>query len=72
MGSELDNKLRKLSECPVHMNVPDGRVMQCKNGHIVCEECHASLDECPSCRCAMEAPGIRCLYAEQGQDSMLM
>ena len=49
MGSELDNKLRKLSECPVHMNVTDGRVMQCKNCHVVCKECHTGLDKCPTC-----------------------
>ena len=72
MGSELESKLRKLSECPVHMDIPNGKIMQCKNGHIVCEECLVSLDECPSCRCTLDTPGIRCLYAEQGPYSMLL
>ena len=49
MCSELETKLRKLSECPLHMDVPDGRVTQCKNGRVVCEESHTGLDKCPTC-----------------------
>jgi len=41
-------------ECPVclEMLMPPIRIMQCSNGHLVCEECESKpeLSSCPTCR----------------------
>lgn len=39
--------------CPVCFVMFDGRIMQCSQGHSVCEKCHRQLKnpiECPQCR----------------------
>lgn len=36
--------------CPVCMVVYEGRILQCSQGHAVCEACQVKLTECPSCR----------------------
>lgn len=30
----------------------EGRILQCSQGHAVCEKCNAQLTECPHCRAA--------------------
>jgi len=51
--SESDNSL-PCPECPVclEMLMPPIRIMQCSNGHLVCEECESKpeLTCCPTCR----------------------
>ena len=64
--NEMEESLYKLPECPVHMGIPEGgHIFQCVNGHILCEQCYEKLTVCPSCRCELKNPGIRCLLAEQ-------
>lgn len=36
--------------CPVCMVVFEGRILQCSQGHAVCEACQLKLSECPHCR----------------------
>lgn len=36
--------------CPVCLSVFEGRILQCSQGHAVCEQCRTRLNECPSCR----------------------
>ncbi|KAG4079542.1 hypothetical protein HA402_010374 [Bradysia odoriphaga] len=36
--------------CPVCMVVFEGRILQCSQGHAVCEACQLKLTECPHCR----------------------
>ena len=53
-------------ECPICLEIPfDSRIMQCRNGHLVCEPCHNRLSLCPVCRVDLARPGTRCLVAEQ-------
>eukprot|EP01084_Bolivina_argentea_P309110 534637_1 len=68
------NKKRKLSpkldareyECPVCMELPEGHIIQCQNGHIICTECYYELDnlQCPTCNVKMDKK-IRCIFAEK-------
>lgn len=36
--------------CPVCYFEFDGRILQCSQGHAVCEKCSLKLTECPHCR----------------------
>jgi len=45
-----DNE-RKDLECPVCIRVPrKPPIYQCKNGHLLCSDCHSKLTYCPTCR----------------------
>ena len=39
-------------ECSVCFNVPTAntKIFQCGNGHLLCDQCHAKLESCPSCK----------------------
>ena len=39
-------KINDLRECPVS----SAPIIQCRNGHIVCKDCHQKLETCPICR----------------------
>ena len=62
-----DNLPQQLSddlECNVCFNVPDVTpIYQCKNGHLLCNECHNKLTRCPCCK--EQLSGIRSLLAEK-------
>ena len=49
-----DDVFAKEFECPVCMDdmKPPTRIFQCRNGHVICENCkaHPELNTCPSCR----------------------
>lgn len=36
--------------CPVCMMTYENRIMQCSQGHSVCERCYSLLTQCPTCR----------------------
>jgi E3 ubiquitin-protein ligase SIAH1 len=58
--SEIEDTL----ECPVCFTVPDrSPIFQCPNGHIVCKDCKARIDECPTCR--QPIGNLRNLIAEK-------
>jgi E3 ubiquitin-protein ligase SIAH1 len=45
------DSLREIVECPVCMEVPrNGPIHQCRNGHVVCNQCKQRLERCPACR----------------------
>lgn len=43
-------KLHKLLECPVCYDKLSPPVTSCVNGHVVCDKCRKSLQNCPTCR----------------------
>ena len=44
-------KINHLLECPVCMEtISSAPIFQCRNGHIVCKDCHPKLETCPICR----------------------
>ena len=37
--------------CPICLQLPKNKVLQCLNGHILCEECQEKVKKaCPQCR----------------------
>ena len=64
-------------ECVVCYGVPKGKIFQCPNCHLLCEECRAKLDtftagktlwsqvKCPKCRVFMGHDWIRNKWAEE-------
>ena len=64
----------KAMECVVCLSVNPGRVLQCSQGHLICQTCHSNLlsrgvkgktVECPVCRVPYPPEPIRNLLAEQ-------
>lgn len=37
-------------KCPICFEMPEGKIFQCKDGHVIGEECYMQLKECPQCR----------------------
>ena len=65
---ELDEEVKKyfkeLLECPVCFETIDSvPIYQCRNGHVVCKDCHPKLETCPICRELSDGP-IRSLKLE--------
>ena len=51
-------------ECPVCLNVPKvGPIYQCRNGHLLCKNCHPKMVKCPICQIPLEK--LRNLLSEQ-------
>jgi len=51
-------------ECPVCLVVPKmGPIYQCRNGHLLCKECHPRMKCCPLCQIPLEK--LRNLLSEQ-------
>ncbi len=58
--------------CPICLDVRhDCKIFQCNNGHLICEPCHASVNECPVCRARLSRPGSRCLFAEKSIQALV-
>ena len=65
---DLDDEVKKyfkdLLECPVCFETIDSvPIYQCRNGHVVCKDCHPKLETCPICRELRDGP-IRNLKLE--------
>ena len=57
-------KLKSNLECPVCFVVPKvGPIYQCRNGHLLCNECHPKMKRCPLCNIPLEK--LRNLLSEQ-------
>ena len=42
---------KDLLECPICFHTIDSvPIYQCRNGHVVCNDCHPKLENCPICR----------------------
>ena len=50
VANASDNDLASLFECPVCFDYALPPIMQCQSGHIVCSNCRAKLNMCPTCR----------------------
>ena len=61
-------KMEKIYQCPVCLSLPQCKIYQCKQGHLICSECHHKIKKprkCPTCRIRMQVTPIRSLAAEQ-------
>lgn len=47
---ELWCKLGEIASCPVCCNRLKAPVKHCRNGHTICNNCHARVRHCPICR----------------------
>lgn len=54
-------------ECSVCFNVPtaNAKIFQCGNGHLLCDQCHAKLESCPSCKKRLYVRGA---YGDDGDE----
>ena len=54
-------------ECSVCFNVPtaNAKIFQCGNGHLLCDQCHAKLESCPSCKKSLYVRGA---YDDDGDE----
>ena len=51
-------------ECPVCLDLPQsGPIYQCRNGHIMCKDCHPKMKRCPICVVPLEK--LRNLLSEK-------
>ena len=61
-------KVEEILECSICKNIPsEGRMMQCRNGHLACERCmgNETLISCAVCREPRDNKRIRNLSIEQ-------
>ena len=50
-SSDFVEYIKDLLECPVCLDTIESLpVYQCTNGHVICKDCIAKLDNCPICR----------------------
>ena len=64
LDEEVKNYFKDLLECPVCFETIDSiPIYQCRNGHVVCKDCHPKLETCPICRELRDGP-IRNLKLE--------
>ena len=50
---DIKRKIRDTIECPICQDIPsEGQIMQCQNGHLICERCMGlnNTNACPTCR----------------------
>jgi hypothetical protein len=58
-------EIKDLLKCPVCFETIDSvPIYQCRNGHVVCKNCHPKLETCPICRQLHNGP-IRNLKLEE-------
>ena len=51
-------------ECPVCLDLPQsGPIYQCRNGHLMCKDCHSKMKRCPICVVPLE--NLRNLFSEK-------
>ena len=61
----LGGFLRKDIECLVCQDIMTAKILQCRNGHCVCQTCYSRLKgSCPCCRVELDKEPIRNRLAE--------
>ena len=75
--AKYKRKVEETLQCVVCLHIPkEGHIIQCQNGHLLCEECtnNNMSKACPSCRAPLDQLAgnkrIRSLMAEQLIESM--
>src|SRR6218665_457274 len=58
------SELCSLFECPVCFEYVLPPIMQCQNGHLLCQCCRAMISNCPTCRVSI-TNNIRNLQMEK-------
>ena len=67
-ASQLFDDMKQRLECPVCCKISLPPVMQCRNGHVTCNNCRLKVRSCPMCR---EVDiDIRNLFAEKAVSYM--
>ena len=57
LEEEMKKYFKDLLECPVCFETIDSvPIYQCRNGHVVCKNCHPKLETCPICRQLHDGP----------------
>ncbi len=65
-SSEINEYYTEDLTCPICLDVRrDCKILQCANGHLLCEPCYKGVAQCPLCRAALPKPGFRNLFAEK-------
>ncbi|KAK9885964.1 hypothetical protein WA026_013840 [Henosepilachna vigintioctopunctata] len=56
MTMEMNDVMYSLVECHICLEDMTGKIMSCRNGHIMCDNCYAKLKPflCPFCKIPME------------------
>lgn len=68
-----DEKLMKSLECPICFHTSTPPIFQCRNGHIMCKDCHAQVESCGVCRVDIESgDGIRNLALEKLTEDLVL
>lgn len=59
-------------KCPVCLNIPTEKILQCRRGHVLCQRCHSELINCPKCHSLLNKDGeeIRCMVLEEMLDEL--
>ena len=57
LEEEVKKCFKDLLECPLCFETIDSvPIYQCRNGHVVCKNCHPKLETCPICRQLHDGP----------------
>ena len=67
--SAANQELTSLFECPVCFDYVLPPILQCQNGHLVCQTCRQKITCCPTCRVPI-ASNIRNLPMEKLASTM--
>lgn len=63
-SSSACSELASLFECPVCFDYVLPPILQCQNGHLVCQACRQMITTCPTCRVQISS-NIRNLQMEK-------
>ena len=64
--------VKDLLECPVCFETMDSvPIPQCRNGHVVCKDCHPKLENCPICRELCDGPIQNLILEDMGETLQL-
>ncbi|XP_072474401.1 E3 ubiquitin-protein ligase siah2-like [Notamacropus eugenii] len=62
--TDLHHLLASLFECPVCFSYVQPPILQCQDGHLLCNPCREKVSSCPTCRGSL-TPSIRNLAMEK-------
>lgn len=68
-GKKSNSELASLFECPVCFEYILPPILQCQNGHLVCQACRKMITTCPTCRIQITS-NIRNLQMEKVASSV--
>lgn len=54
-GTTSQSALLELLECPVCMDIMSPPLLQCTNGHMLCNDCRGKIYKCPQCKVSLNS-----------------